>query len=211
MSDTESNLNSVVQEPTISGQPGEGAKQSSIDYSTLAAEVLKRLEPEIDKKVQSVKDRRFESLEQKYAKTLEKQGLTPEEAKSIADRLPKPANTSADPIQSQPVGNGGGGASADNLLADAGIPEDDPDRIAFGQKNYASEAEKKDELLRIMTRKLNPTVVTPAAVASPKGASIPPADLRVEYEKAKANIKRGDDPRALLELQRKYRDQGLEV
>jgi len=216
MSDTENGL-PISGEDATNIDSGTGGASTSNDVQT--GVTLKQVEELLDRKFQSFKDKRMGALEkqinsvsERLAKDLEKEGFDPDEVKQVTDRLRKPPEQKSDATPTLVPGTDEAAMpEMDKFLSEAGITEDDPEVVAFGQKTFANEEEKLKEAIHLFARRLNPTTVSPAATASPKGASIPPPDLREEYEKEKAKIQRGEDPRALLAIQKKYRDQGLEV
>jgi hypothetical protein len=191
---------------------GGSAKPNSIDTAKIAAEVVAILRPELDeikKASQSTKDKRIAEIQRTQEQVSKILGITPENAKEIG--LFNQVKVEPEPVPTTPSGKEDAvGATVESLLSNAGIKDDDPDKIAFGQKTFANENEKLVEAANILARRLNPTVVTPAAVASPRGASIPPADLREEYQKELKAIPRGQRD-AVFKLQLKYREKGLNV
>jgi hypothetical protein len=172
MSDMDSNIDSGASGVAASQTSGENAKLNSDDAAKIVAEVLKQLDPVLDKKVQSVKDRRIESLEQRYAKALEKQGMAPEDAKAIADRLPKPADTSTKPETEQPSGKVvDSGTIADKVLEASGLKLDDPNVLAFKQQTFANESERLVEVAKLVAKMANPQPASQAATPPPTGQS----------------------------------------
>jgi hypothetical protein len=215
MSDMENGLPNSVEGAT-NANSGTGGASTSNDVQT--GVTLEQVEELLERRFQSFKDKRMGALEkqvnvisERLAKDLEKEGFDPDEVKQVTDRLRKPPEQKSDVTPTPTPGTGEAEMpDMDKILSDAGIKDDDPDVIAFGQKSFANEEEKMKEALNLFARRLNPTVVTPAAVASPKGASIPLPDLREEYEKELGKIPRGQRD-AVFKLRLKYRAKGLDV
>jgi len=195
---------------------GTGGASTSNDVQTGVS--LKQVEELLDRKFQSFKDKRMGALEkqvnvisERLAKDLEKEGYDPDEVKQVTDRLRKSSEQKSEPTPTPTPGTGDAEMpDLDKILAESGIQDDDPDIIALSQKTYQNDTEKLRDMASFFARRLNPVAVTPAAVASPKGASIPPADLREEYNKELKEIPRGQRD-AVFKLQLKYRAKGLNV
>jgi hypothetical protein len=169
MSDMDSTNDSGANGVATSQASGENGTPNSIDTAQIVAEVLKQLDPVIDRKVQSVKDKRVDLLE-RYAKALEKQGMTPEEAKEIADRLPKPTPSSTEPVTQKPSGKVvEAGAIADNVFEALGLKLDDPNVLALKQQTFADENEKRVKLAELVVKMANPKPASQAATPPPEG------------------------------------------
>jgi hypothetical protein len=202
----------------------DGDKQASTGAGVQVVP-LDQLEQVVSRLMQGQKDRRINKMERQLDavnETLERYeqlrstGMTPDEAafrlkvEEVVERG-KPQSVSTSPANPGTITQEEAVRQAQALLKETGLENDPELTTLFTSKTFKNGDELVGEVVKFTARRLKAAPApNPATTISPAGGSAPTEDLQALYNQEITKIRRGD-VMAVSELQRKFREKGLNI